>query len=97
VTHPPPSGSDGPAPSSGAWRRGFIRVLTAPFRLYRNTLGLLLPDACRFTPSCSHYAEEALATRGLLLGTLLTVWRVLRCQPFSKGGYDPVPERRRKG
>ena len=76
-------------------RRAVLAVARLPFRLYRNTLGLLLPDACRFTPSCSHYAEQALAARGLLMGTALTVWRLLRCQPFSQGGFDPVPPARR--
>ncbi|WP_432757890.1 membrane protein insertion efficiency factor YidD [Spongiibacter taiwanensis] len=46
---------------------------------------------CRFYPSCSHYALEALQTHGALRGTALTLWRLLRCHPFNKGGYDPVP------
>lgn len=58
--------------------------------LWRNTLGRLVPDACRFTPSCSHYAAEALLRRGPLLGTLLAAWRLLRCNPLSRGGFDPV-------
>ena len=58
--------------------------------LWRNTVGRLLPDACRFTPSCSHYAVEAVQRRGAILGTALAVWRILRCNPLSKGGYDPV-------
>lgn len=58
--------------------------------VWRHTLGAILPDSCRFTPSCSHYASEALLRRGLLLGSCLALWRVLRCQPLCKGGYDPV-------
>ena len=58
--------------------------------VWRNTLGRLLPDACRFTPSCSHYAAEALIRRGPIIGTALAVWRVLRCNPLSRGGFDPV-------
>jgi putative membrane protein insertion efficiency factor len=58
--------------------------------LWRNTIGRLLPDACRFTPSCSHYAVEAVQRRGPIVGTALAVWRILRCNPLSKGGYDPV-------
>lgn len=46
---------------------------------------------CKFTPSCSSYAIEALEKHGLIKGTLLSLWRILRCNPFSKGGYDPVP------
>ncbi len=59
-------------------------------RLWRGTLGRVLPDSCRFTPSCSHYAAEALARHGLFVGTAKALWRVLRCQPFHPGGYDPV-------
>lgn len=61
-----------------------------PGRLWRATVGAVLPDSCRFTPSCSHYAAEALARHGLLLGGAKALWRLLRCQPLSKGGYDPV-------
>ena len=66
------------------------RLVTALGALWRSTFGAVLPDSCRFTPSCSHYAAEAIATRGLLRGSLLAVWRVARCQPFSRGGHDPV-------
>jgi putative membrane protein insertion efficiency factor len=59
-------------------------------RLWRGTIGRLLPDACRFTPSCSHYAVEAVQRRGPIIGLALATWRVLRCNPLSKGGYDPV-------
>ncbi len=62
-------------------------------RLYRASLGRLLPDACRFTPSCSHYAEQAIASRGVIVGGALAMWRLLRCHPFSRGGHDPVPPR----
>jgi len=68
-----------------------VRALVAAcFGLWRATIGAVIPDACRFTPSCSHYAAEAVLRRGLLRGALLTLWRLARCQPFSKGGYDPV-------
>ncbi|MCD7712312.1 MAG: membrane protein insertion efficiency factor YidD [Firmicutes bacterium] len=53
--------------------------------------------SCRFTPTCSQYAKEALLKRGFFVGTVLTVWRILRCNPFSKGGYDPVPQKKTKG
>jgi uncharacterized protein len=59
---------------------------------YQLTLAHLVPaDTCRFTPTCSHYGYQAVAKHGLLKGSLLAAWRILRCQPFSKGGYDPVP------
>lgn len=67
---------------------------------YRRAISPLLQAAfgprCRFHPSCSEYALEALRTRGFLIGTGLSVWRILRCQPFSKGGLDPVPARRQR-
>ena len=61
--------------------------------LYRKFISPLKPPCCRFTPSCSAYAIEAYKKRGFFVGTILTVWRILRCNPFGKGGYDPVPER----
>lgn len=66
------------------------RLLALLFGAWRATFGLALPNACRFTPSCSHYAQEAVLRRGPVVGLALTAWRILRCQPFSRGGYDPV-------
>ena len=62
-------------------------------RLYKKYISPLKPPCCRFTPTCSAYALEAFTKRGFFIGLILTVWRILRCNPFSKGGYDPVPER----
>ena len=61
--------------------------------LYRKFISPHKPPCCRFTPTCSAYALEAFSKRGFFVGFILTVWRILRCNPFSKGGYDPVPER----
>ena len=61
-------------------------------RFYKRSISPLLPNACRFTPTCSEYAMEAIQKHGALKGTGLAIWRVLRCNPFCKGGYDPVPE-----
>ncbi|MFP4078300.1 MAG: membrane protein insertion efficiency factor YidD [Candidatus Izemoplasmataceae bacterium] len=47
---------------------------------------------CRYKPTCSHYAKEAFETRNFFYAALLSIWRILRCNPFSKGGYDPVPK-----
>ncbi len=58
---------------------------------YKRWISPALPHACRFTPTCSEYAAEAIAQRGLLVGTALAAWRVLRCNPFVRGGFDPVP------
>lgn len=67
----------------------------APVRLYRRYLSPLKPTpSCRFHPTCSEYAIEAVETRGVIVGGLLSIWRVLRCNPLSKGGFDPVPPRR---
>ena len=62
--------------------------------LYRKYISPLKPPCCRFTPSCSAYAIEAFRKRGFFVGFGLTVFRILRCNPFSKGGYDPVPDPR---
>ena len=67
------------------------RVLRAAVRLYQWCLRPLLPSTCRFHPSCSHYADEALARHGALRGTWLTTRRLCRCGPWHPGGYDPVP------
>ena len=67
------------------------RLLVALIQLYKRFLSPLLPPSCRFTPSCSRYTVEAIQKHGALRGTLLGAWRILRCNPFGKGGYDPVP------
>jgi uncharacterized protein len=66
-------------------------LLVLPIRFYKRFISPLLPQACRFHPSCSVYAMEALQKHGALRGLRLTVWRLLRCQPFHPGGFDPVP------
>jgi hypothetical protein len=60
--------------------------------LYQAALSPLLPPACRFYPSCSHYAAEAIERRGVAVGLWLAALRLLRCHPWHPGGYDPVPE-----
>lgn len=66
-------------------------------KLYRKYISPYKKPCCRFTPSCSQYAVEAFSEWGAVCGMGLTVWRVLRCNPFGKGGYDPVPKRKRRG
>jgi len=61
--------------------------------LYKRFLSPQLPVACRFTPSCSEYAAEAIARHGSLAGLALAAWRLLRCNPLGGRGLDPVPER----
>lgn len=66
-------------------------ILVGALRFYKRFVSPLLPPACRFYPSCSQYAIEAIQTHGSLRGSWLAAKRLGRCQPFSKGGYDPVP------
>ena len=69
------------------------RVLLALVRLYRRRVSPLLPPTCRFVPSCSQYAEEALSVHGFVVGTALVVRRLARCHPWGGSGLDPVPPR----
>ncbi|MFA6636274.1 MAG: membrane protein insertion efficiency factor YidD [Candidatus Omnitrophota bacterium] len=62
-------------------------------RTYKKAISPLLGSSCRFVPSCSQYAKESLEEYGLFLGTPKALWRILRCNPFSRGGYDPVPRK----
>jgi uncharacterized protein len=70
------------------WPRWLLLVI---FRGYQQVISPLLPnDTCKYYPSCSHYGYQAVYKYGVLKGTAMTIWRVLRCNPFSAGGYDPV-------
>jgi putative membrane protein insertion efficiency factor len=60
-------------------------------RLYQRTISVALPPSCRFVPSCSQYGYEAIEKYGMVKGSVMAGWRILRCNPFTKGGYDPVP------
>ena len=72
-------------------RQFFSRLLIAPIRFYQRAISPLLPPACRFTPTCSQYAVEAIQKYGPLKGLYLAVRRLLRCHPWGGSGYDPVP------
>lgn len=65
-------------------------VVTAPIRLYQRFISPALPARCKYHPTCSEYAVQAVRSYGILKGTVLAVWRVLRCNPWSRGGIDPV-------
>jgi uncharacterized protein len=78
--------------STGARRT--VRPLVAVLHGYQRWISPLLPPSCRFHPTCSAYAVEALQVHGLVRGTGLAAWRLLRCGPWHPGGIDPVPPRR---
>lgn len=69
------------------------RVVLLLLRAYKWALSPLLPPSCRYIPTCSEYAMEAVERYGAFRGGLMAAWRVLRCHPFVKGGYDPVVKR----
>ena len=73
-----------PNPSPAAWLA--LRLI----RFYQRFVSPALPPACRFVPSCSEYGYEAIAKYGIIKGGWLATWRILRCNPFGRGGYDPV-------
>jgi uncharacterized protein len=73
---------------------GVAVLLRAILRAYRLVVSPLLPRACRFHPSCSQFARDALAEHGTVAGLRLTVARIARCHPWNPGGYDPVPSRK---
>lgn len=68
-----------------------VWLLVMPIRFYQRYVSPHTPPACRFTPTCSQYAVEALRKHGPIKGLWLAVWRILRCNPWGGSGYDPVP------
>ncbi|PYV59461.1 MAG: membrane protein insertion efficiency factor YidD [Acidobacteria bacterium] len=77
-----------------SWPRKFVLAL---LRLYKFAISPWLGNACRYLPTCSEYASQAIETHGLARGTVLAVSRLLRCHPFASGGYDPVSHMDRRG
>lgn len=70
------------------------RVMIAPIRLYQAVVSPAIGQRCRYYPSCSEYAVQAISRFGILRGLVLAAWRLLRCNPFSSGGFDPVENQR---
>jgi putative membrane protein insertion efficiency factor len=70
------------------------RAAVAPIRLYQLVISPALGERCRYYPSCSEYAVQAIQRFGILRGLVLAAWRLLRCNPFSSGGFDPVENQR---
>ena len=79
--------------------RLLVFLVLLPVRFYRRVLSpLKRTPSCKFLPTCSEYAIEAVQQRGIMVGTALATWRILRCNPFGKGGFDPViPSHRHAG
>jgi len=76
---------------------GLIRYYQRTFSLDHGPMKFLYPNGyCKYYPSCSEYGYQAIDKRGIAVGFLLTAWRILRCNPWSKGGLDPVPEAKKK-
>ena len=75
---------------AGAVKQAVGRTLVLVVHLYQLTLSPMLGGRCRFEPSCSHYFIEAVRKRGPIHGSLMGLWRIARCNPLSRGGYDPV-------
>jgi putative membrane protein insertion efficiency factor len=70
------------------------RVVLAPIVVYRRLISPALPRRCKYEPTCSAYAGQAIREYGILRGLVLAGWRLLRCNPFSHGGFDPVSDQR---
>lgn len=80
-----------------ALRNAIKKVLIFLIKTYQLTLSPRFSHgSCRFTPTCSQHALEAIEVHGIFKGCLLAAWRILRCNPFSKGGWDPVPPKKTK-
>ncbi len=74
------------------WLNWFLAgCIVILIRMYQHSLSLMFPASCRFFPSCSQYGIEAFKSHGVFKGLFLTVKRILKCHPWHKGGYDPVP------
>src|ERR687884_444211 len=82
--------SSGASGGDGRGHRLMYRIGIALVWLYRLTVGALFPTTCKYHPSCSQYAIDAVRAKGLVRGSALAAWRLLRCNPWSRGGFDPV-------
>ncbi len=87
--------SSSPQTSTSAFARRVLRaVAVAPIVVYQKAISPALPRRCKYEPTCSRYAIDAIGSYGILRGVVLASWRVLRCNPWSDGGYDPVQSQR---
>jgi uncharacterized protein len=74
-------------------KRSLVEIFLFPLRAYRQWISPALPRRCKYHPTCSAYAEQAIRELGIMRGTIVAGWRLLRCNPLSRGGYDPLEER----
>ena len=74
-------------------KRALLSIVLAPIRLYQRLISPALPRRCKYEPTCSAYAVQAIRELGVLRGMIVAAWRLARCNPFSDGGYDPVEAR----
>ena len=72
-------------------RMDYRKIATAPIKFYQRAISPAKPPCCKYYPTCSNYAIGAIKEWGIVRGIGMGTWRILRCNPFSKGGYDPVP------
>ena len=79
---------------AGRAGRGLRRVATAPIRVYQRVISPAFPNRCKYHPSCSEYAVQAVRRYGVLRGVVLSAWRLLRCNPWSHGGVDFVEDQK---
>lgn len=77
----------------GVFNQQIKKLALCSLKLYQCTVSIILPSACRFYPSCSNYSIDAINHYGLIKGSFLTLKRLLRCHPWCKGGYDPIPKK----
>ncbi|MBN2273538.1 MAG: membrane protein insertion efficiency factor YidD [Bacteroidales bacterium] len=73
-----------------------IKLMILPVKFYKYSISPLLPNSCRHYPTCSEYAIQALNEHGIVKGSMLAIWRILRCNPWGTSGYDPVPPKKQK-
>ena len=76
-----------------SFRAAFVAVFLAPIRLYQRFVSPALPRRCKYEPTCSAYAVDAVRELGVVRGSIVAGWRLLRCNPWSHGGWDPVSDR----
>ncbi|MGD0455943.1 MAG: membrane protein insertion efficiency factor YidD [Solirubrobacteraceae bacterium] len=90
MSHAESTGGHGPGRGAHVARA----IMTAPIIFYQRLISPAIPQRCKYYPTCSHYAVDAVREFGILRGLVLAGWRLLRCNPWSLGGYDPVEQQR---